>query len=76
MAKLEFQTLEELREAIRAHKETAASLIRHLHRIEQEYSDWEDRVVSIENAIEEAEKIVGLKKEEIETPKDVFEEFF
>lgn len=67
----DFETLDDLKAAITAHKEEGKRLIRHLKRIEQEYSDWEDRTILIENAITEAEKITGLSKEEIEKPKEI-----
>lgn len=76
MTKLEFQSLDELKAAIAKHKEEGAKIIRHFHRLEQEYSDWEDRLIAIESAIQEAEQITGLDKKEIEAPNDVFTEFF
>lgn len=64
------ETLDDLRAAIAAHREEGKRLIRHLKRIEEEYSDWEDRTVQIEAAIAQAELDTGLTKEEIAQPKE------
>ena len=76
MTKLEFQTLDELREAIAKHKEEGAKIIKHFKKMEEYYSDWEDKLNQIEEAIQEATSIAGINKQEIEAPKDAFEEFF
>lgn len=72
------ETLDDLKAAIAAHREEGKRLIRHIKRIEQEYSDWEDRTVQIEIAIAQAELDTGLTKEEITQPKelDALEEAF
>jgi predicted nucleic acid-binding Zn-ribbon protein len=70
------ETIDELKAAIAKSKEDADNIRKHLHRIEKEYSDWEDRVWQIEMAVAEAEKITGLTKEEIMAPKDPFEGLF
>lgn len=61
----DIETLDDLKAAVAAHREEGKRLIRHLKRIEEEYSDWEDRTVQIENAIAQAELDTGLTKEEI-----------
>jgi len=38
----------------------------HYKRLEQEYSDWEDRVYELDKIISQAEKDTGLSREEIE----------
>lgn len=63
-----FDTLDELKAAVAAHREAGKKIINHFKRLESEYSDWEDRLIEIEAAIEEAEEITGLKKEEIIKP--------
>lgn len=72
------ESLDELKAMIAAHREEGQRLIRHINRIEKEYSDWEDRTILIENAVAEAEIITGLSKEEILAPIeiDIFEEAF
>lgn len=65
------ETLEDLKAVIAAHREEGKRLIRHLKRIDQEYSDWEDRTIEIEAAISQAELDTGLTKEEIIQPKEV-----
>lgn len=67
---MSIETLDDLKAAITAHKELGRQLIRHIQRIEKEYSDWEDRTIEIENTIFQAELDTGLTKEEIEKPKE------
>lgn len=64
------ETLDDLKAAIAEHREEGRKIIRHFKRLEQEYSDWEDRLVEIDRAIEECEKQTGLAKEEIVAPKN------
>lgn len=58
-------TLDELRDTIRVVKEEGRKIQLHYKRLEQEYSDWEDRVRDIEEAIAQAEEDTGITKEEI-----------
>lgn len=76
MTKLEFQTLDELKEAIAKHKEEGAKIIRHFRKMEEYYSEWEDRLNQIELAIQEAENISGVTKQEILAPRDIFKDLF
>lgn len=69
-----FDTLDDLKAAIAAHREAGKKIINHFKRLESEYSDWEDRLIEIEAAIEEAEKITGIKKEEILEEKNIFDD--
>lgn len=59
------ETIEDLRKAIKLHWEEGESIQRHYKRLEKGYSDWEDRLVAIENAIDEMEQESGLSKEEL-----------
>lgn len=67
-------TLEELRGLIKEVREEGLKIQRHYKRLEQEYSDWEDRVNSIENIIHQAERDTGLTKQEIYTPGNIFDD--
>lgn len=68
--------LDQLRKAVADHREAGKKIISHFNRLDREYSDWEDRLVEIENAISEAEKITGLTKEEIIKPTDSLDDIF
>jgi septal ring factor EnvC (AmiA/AmiB activator) len=61
-------SIEELKAAIQKARDTAKNLLSNLTRIEKEYSDWEDRIVEIEKAIQEVEDDTGLSKEDIVKP--------
>lgn len=58
-------TLEDLKLAIAEHKVEGKKIISHFNQMEKYYSDWEDRLVEIDRAIQEAENITGLPREEI-----------
>lgn len=66
--------LDDLKAAVKAHREEGKKIINHFKRLESEYSDWEDRLVEIEAAIAEAEQITGLDKKEILQETNVFDE--
>lgn len=66
--------LDELRKAVQDHRAEGKKILSHYNRLEREYSDWEDRLVEIENAISEAEKITGLTKEEVIEPHDILDD--
>lgn len=57
--------LDQLREDIIKHKEEGKKIISHFKKLEEYYSDWEDRMNAIENRISEAEDSSGLTKQEI-----------
>lgn len=68
------EELEAIKLAVQEARAKAKNLISNLTRIEKEYSDWEDRIVEIENAIKETEDITGLTKEEIIKPQTTMDE--
>lgn len=76
VSKLKIETLDDLKEAIKAHRQRGKNLLSNLNRIEQEYSDWEDRTIEIEKAIVQAEEDIGISKEEIEKETNITEEIF
>lgn len=59
------ETIDDLRKAIKLHWEEGESIQRHYKRLEKGYSDWEDRLIEIENAITALEDEAGLTKEEL-----------
>jgi len=65
MAKLD---LTELRSALRVLHEEGERIQSHYKRLEKEYSDWEDRFIALDKAMNEAEDEYKLTKEEIEQP--------
>ena len=61
-------TLDELRSMVQEVREEGLKIQRHYKRLEQEYSDWENRVNEIENIVYQAELDTGITKEEIMSP--------
>lgn len=59
------ETIDDLRKAIKLHWEEGQKIQSHYRRLEKGYSDWEDRLIAIENAITELEDEAGLSKEEL-----------
>lgn len=59
------ETIEDLRKAIKLHWEEGEKIQRHYKRLEKGYSDWEDRLIDIENAVSKLEEESGLTKEEL-----------
>ncbi len=59
------ETIDDLRKAIKLHWEEGENIQRHYKRLEKGYSDWEDRLIEIENKITELEDEAGLSKEEL-----------
>lgn len=57
--------LEELREEIRLAREDGLKIISHYKKMEEYYSEWEDRLASIERKITDAEG-TGLDRQVIE----------
>lgn len=69
------KTLDELRAEIAAVKEEGRKIISHFKKMQEYYSDWEDRLNKIELEISQAEKELGLTKEVIESPREEFADF-
>lgn len=72
------ETIEDLRKAIKLHWEEGEKIQSHYRRLEKGYSDWEDRLIEIENAVSSLEDENGLSKEEefkkpAKQPKEVVE---
>lgn len=67
------QTVDDLKKAIKLHWEEGEKIQSHYKRLEKGYSDWEDRLIAIENAITQLEDEAGLSKEELlqKPPKEV-----
>lgn len=59
------QTVDDLKAAIKLHWEEGEKIQSHYKRLEKGYSDWEDRLIAIENAITQLEDDAGLTKEEL-----------
>lgn len=57
--------LNALRDKIARHREEGEKIISHFKKMEDYYSDWENRLVEIENEIDNAEETLGLTKKEI-----------
>lgn len=58
-------TLEDLKYVVERTRYEAKSLKKSLDRIMTDYSDWEDRVVAIENKLREIEEDIGLEEKEL-----------
>ena len=61
-------TLPKLRQAILDHKAEGQKIISHFKQMELYYSEWEDRLLQIHNAIQDLEIQTGLDKEELLAP--------
>lgn len=57
--------LQELRDEIVEIKKEGEKIISHFNKMQEYYSDWEDRLLKIEYAILEAEEQHGLTREEV-----------
>ena len=57
--------LQELREEIVRLREDGKKIMHHYKKLDEYYSDWQDRLYKIELKIQEIEKDTGLDKEEI-----------
>ncbi len=64
--------VDDVRALVRSVREEGLTIQRHYKRLEQEYSDWEDRVNFVEKTIQEFEAATGLTKEEILVEQDMF----
>jgi chromosome segregation ATPase len=69
-----FETIDDLRAAVRAARDEAKKLASHLKRMLDEYGDFEDRINAIDQAICEAEKELNLSREEILNPPTVIDD--
>jgi len=69
--KYNLDDLKELRQAIEAHKVEGKKIISHFHKMQEYYSDWEDRLIELEYAIQKIEKEQGIPREKIEEPEVV-----
>lgn len=58
-------TLDDVRELVKEVRAEGLQIQSHYKRLEQEYSDWEDRVRDLEKIIAQAEEDTGLSKQEI-----------
>jgi ribulose 1,5-bisphosphate carboxylase large subunit-like protein len=58
-------SFDNIKKAIKEHWEEGKKIISHFQKMEEGYSDWEDRLIEIENAIVEYEDETGLSKEEV-----------
>lgn len=65
-------SLAELRAEVQAVREEGLKIQSHYKRLEKEYSDWEDRFYALEKAVDEAETITGLNKQDIYEDKGIF----
>lgn len=68
-------TLDDVRAMVKALRQEGLQIQSHYKRLEQEYSDWEDRLYALDIIISQAEEETGLTKEQIMEPNDPFMEF-
>lgn len=57
--------LDELRAEVKAVREKGLRIQSHYRKLEQDYSDWEDRLNKLDKAFIAAEEELGLTKQEI-----------
>lgn len=69
-----FETIDDLRAAVRGMRDEAKKLASHLRRMLDEYGDFEDRINAVDQAISEAEKELNLTRNEIINPPNVADE--
>lgn len=62
--------LEDLKYTMEKTRAQAKILRKHMDRVENDYSDWEDRIVAIESRIYDMEEEVGIEEKEITTIKN------
>lgn len=62
---LSAMNLDDVRALVREVREEGLRIQRHYKRLEEEYSDWEDRVWALDKRLLELEEETGLKKTEI-----------
>ena len=58
-------TLDDVRKLVKEVREEGLKIQSHYKRLEQEYSDWEDRVYELDKILSRAEEDTGISKEEI-----------
>lgn len=57
--------ISDLKDIMQKCRANGNSIRKHLERIENDYSDWEDRVVAIENKLQDLEAQVGIEEEKL-----------
>jgi len=72
MAAKTLDTLDDVRKAAKELMAEGKKIISHFKRLENEYSDWEDRVNELDKVVQELEESNGLTKEDIFEDKGVF----
>ncbi len=60
-----YETIDDLKAGIERVRLEGRKIISHFNRLEKEYSDWEDRVRELEDAIFQAQEDAGLTKEQM-----------
>ena len=58
--------LDDVRALVRKAHEEGLRIQSHYKRLEQEYSDWEDRIIALDKLLSDAEEQFNLPREEIE----------
>lgn len=61
-------TLDDVRALVRTVREEGLRIQSHYKRLEEEYSNWEDQIVEVENIISQMQEDTGITREEIITP--------
>lgn len=62
--------LDDVRALVKEVREEGLRIQRHYKRLEEEYSDWEDRVWKLDQMLSKLEDETGLTKEEIQREDD------
>jgi predicted nuclease with TOPRIM domain len=63
-------SLDDVRALVHSVREEGLRIQRHYKKLEEEYSDWEDRVWKLDKILLEMEEKTGLSKQEIEKDTD------
>lgn len=61
-----YETIDDLKAGIDRVRDEGRKIISHFNRLEREYSNWEDQVKELEDAIYQAQTDAGLTKEEMQ----------
>ena len=67
-------TVDDIRELVKNTREVGLQIQSNYKRLEQEYSDWEDRVNELNKIIQQAEDDAGITKEEIYSKPDIIDD--
>lgn len=70
------QILDSLREEAKKLTLEGKKIISHYHKMEKDYSDWEDRLNALDKKIHEMEDEYGLIPEEVFKEPDVIDDIF